>query len=296
MTVNSNDPHVWREKYLNALDEQEQLEKTFTEQLAILRSALVRVSIAADGQDATLDTILASLREKLRGNISATEIAEITVQLEREVLNFEARCEHEAQEVRQALMGIAKPLQHFKLSPEVKKDLGDYLSLLPQRSKKIHLYAELLTELADIQQRALSDIEQPKPGLLDRLLGVKAEPGAAELPVDMSDLDAAEQEVLGVELEQQRAEARDSLQIKPRAKSQVADLPPEYASAITRVLSQFLASLENEKVIKDKVDAIRFKVEQGLVQTALIPTLEAVRDLVMEAYLAANQAFANYLN
>jgi diguanylate cyclase len=296
MTVNSNDPHVWREKYLNALDEQEQLEKTFTEQLAILRSALVRVSIAADGQDATLDTILASLREKLRGNISATEIAEITVQLEREVLNFEARCEHEAQEVRQALMGIAKPLQHFKLSPEVKKDLGDYLSLLPQRSKKIHLYAELLTELADIQQRALSDIEQPKPGLLDRLLGVKAEPGAAELPVDMSDLDAAEQEVLGAELEQQRAEARASLQIKPRTKSQVADLPPEYASAITRVLSQFLASLENEKVIKDKVDAIRFKVEQGLVQTALIPTLEAVRDLVMEAYLAANQAFANYLN
>src|SRR5690606_38274188 len=125
-------------------------------------------------------------------------------------------------------------------------------------------YAELSTELADIQQRALSDIEQPKPGLLDRLLGVKAEPGAAERPVDMSDLDAAEQEVLGAELEQQRAEARASLQIKPRTKSQVADLPPEYASAITRVLSQFLASLENEKVIKDKVDAIRFNVEQGL--------------------------------
>ena len=51
MTANNSDKNNWREKYLNALDEQDQLEKKFAEQQAILRSALVRVSIAADGQD-----------------------------------------------------------------------------------------------------------------------------------------------------------------------------------------------------------------------------------------------------
>jgi diguanylate cyclase len=298
MTVNSNDTHNWREKYLNALDEQEQLEKKFADQQAILRSALVRVSIAADGQDEALDNILANLREKLRGDMSAIDMTDILVQLERAALSFEERREQGSQDVRQALMGITKPLQQFKLSREVRKELGNYLTQLPRRSKKVHLYPALLQQLAEIQQRALNDIEQPASGFFDRLLGVKPEPKAqvaAEFPVDMSDPEAAGQEVLSAGLEQHRTEARISLNITPRANSQVPELAPEYAAAIARVLSQFLSSLENEAVIKDKVEAIRQKVEQGLAQTALIPTLEAVRDLVMEAYLAANQAFANYL-
>ena len=57
MTVNSGDKNNWREKYLNALDEQEQLEKKFARHQELLRSALVRVSIAADGQDEALDKI-----------------------------------------------------------------------------------------------------------------------------------------------------------------------------------------------------------------------------------------------
>ncbi len=295
MTVNSSDKNNWREKYLNALDEQEALEKKFAEQQAILRSALVRVSIAADGQDDVLDKILTSLREQLRGDMSAVDISDILVQLERAALRFEENREQGAQDVRQALMDITKPLQQFKLSRSVRKELGDYLTQLPQRSKKVRLYPALLQQLAAIQQQALSEIEQPKSGFFDRLLGAKTDAkttAAAELPMDMSEDTAVVEES---SLALHRAEARQSLNIKPRANSQVPELAPEYAVEIARVLNQFLFSLENEAVIKEKVEAIRQKVDQGLAQTALIPTLEAVRDLVMEAYLAANQAFANYL-
>jgi len=297
MTANNSDKNNWREKYLNALDEQDQLEKKFAEQQAILRSALVRVSIAADGQDEVLDRILASLREKLRGDMSTVDMSDILQQLERAALSFEQQREQGSQDVRQALMDVTKPLQQFKLSRSVKKELGDYLSQLPQRSKKVRLYPALLQQLAKIQQLALEEIEQPKTGFFERLLGAKAEPKttAADLLADMDNPDALAQEESQAALEQHREEARVSLNIAPRAKSQVPELAPEYAEEIARVLNQFLLSLENEAAIKDKVDAIRRQVANGLAQTALIPTLEAVRDLVMEAYLAANQAFANYL-
>jgi diguanylate cyclase len=297
MTANNSDKNNWREKYLNALDEQDQLEKKFAEQQAILRSALVRVSIAADGQDEVLDRILASLREKLRGDMSTVDMSDILQQLERAALSFEQQREQGSQDVRQALMDVTKPLQQFKLSRSVKKELGDYLSQLPQRSKKARLYPALLQQLAKIQQLALEEIEQPKTGFFERLLGAKAEPKttAADLLADMDNPDALAQEESQAALEQHREEARVSLNIAPRAKSQVPELAPEYAEEIARVLNQFLLSLENEAAIKNKVDAIRRQVANGLAQTALIPTLEAVRDLVMEAYLAANQAFANYL-
>lgn len=297
MTTNNSDKNNWREKYLNALDEQDQLEKRFAEQQALLRSALVRVSVAADGQDEVLDKILGNLREKLRGDITSLDMANLLQQLERAALTFEQQREQGSQDVRQALMDIAKPLQQFKLSRPVKKDLGDYLAQLPQRSKKVRLYPALLQELAGIQQRALTEIEQPKTGFLDRLLGAK--PEVKVPPVDqsrdMDNPDALMSEEPHAALEQHREEARVALNINPRAKTQVPELAPEYAEEIARVLNQFLLSLENEVVIKDKVEAIRLQVAQGLAQTALIPTLEAVRDLVMEAYLAANQAFGNYL-
>lgn len=297
MTANNGDKNNWREKYLNALDEQEQLEKKFAEQQAILRSALVRVSIAADGQDEVLDQILSSLREKLRGDMSTVDLTSILQQLERAALSFEQQREQGSQDVRQALMDVTKPLQQFKLSRSVKKELGDYLSQLPQRSKKVRLYPALLQQLAKIQQLALEEIEQPKSGFFERLLGAKAEPHTvtADLSADMESPEALAQEESHAALEQHREDARVSLNIAPRAKSQVPELAPEYAEEIARVLNQFLLSLENEAAIKDKVDAIRRQVANGLAQTALIPTLEAVRDLVMEAYLAANQAFANYL-
>lgn len=282
MTSNSGDKNNWREKYLNALDEQEQLEKQFTSQQELLRSALVRVSIAADGQDETLDRIMAKLREQLRGKMSAIDFNSTLTQLETAALAFEQHREQGAQDIRQALMDTTKPLQNFKLSRGIKKELSDYLTQLPQRSKKVRLYPALLQQLAKIQQQALNEIEQPKTGLFDKILGSKT----------------------SAKIDDANGENDDGL---------IADLPPmidlssasveplrsylttEYSAQIILVLNQFFTSLENETVIKNKVEAMRRKLEQGVSADSLVPLLDSVRDLVMEAYLAANQAFATYL-
>ncbi len=282
MTDNSGDKNNWREKYLNALDEQEQLEKKFASQQELLRSALVRVSVAADGQDETLDLIMNKLREQLRGNMSAVDFNSILAQLETAALAFEQQREQGAQDIRQALLDTTKPLQALKLSRSVKKELNDYLTQLPQRSKKVRLYPVLLQQLAKIQQQALSEIEQPKTGLFDKILGSKT----------------------GTKIDEPRDESEESViaNLPPmidfpaaRVSPLTSHLTPEYSAQIIRVLNQFFASLEHEAVIKSKVEAMHRRLEQGVSVDSLLPLLDSVRDLVMEAYLAANQAFATYL-
>jgi diguanylate cyclase len=282
MTVNSGDKNNWREKYLNALDEQEQLEKQFASQQELLRSALVRVSIAADGQDETLDQIMTKLREQLRGKMSAIDFNSMLAQLETAALAFEQHREQGAQDIRQALMDAAKPLQNFKLSRGVKKELSDYLAQLPQRSKKVHLYPALLQQLAKIQQQALGEIEQPKISLFDKILGTKAS--------------AKIDEVGGEDEDSLITDLPPMIDLPPASVEPLGShLTTEYSTQIIRVLNQFFTSLENEMAIKNKVEAMRRKLEQGVSVDGLVPLLDSVRDLVMEAYLAANQAFATYL-
>jgi len=286
MTVHSDDKNIWREKYLNALDEQEQLEKKFANQQEFLRSALVRVSVAADGQDENLDQIMAKLREKLRGDMSVTDGNNILGQLETAVLAFEQQREQGAQDVHQALMDVTKPLQNFKLSRNVKKELSDYLTQLPQRSKKVRLYPALLQQLARLQQQALSEIEQPKTGFLDKILGNSSNAKENHASADTNE---SEDHIIA---------DLPALSAEPAIPSAAPGnyLSAEYSTQIIRVLNQFFTSLENEAAIKTKVEAMRRKLEQGVSAANLIPLLDSVRDLVMEAYLAANQAFATYLN
>ncbi len=289
MAVNSGDNNNWREKYLNALDDHDQLEKSHSQQQELLRSALVRVSIAADGQDETLDRIMNKLREQLRGNLSAADFNSLLAQLETAVLTFEQQREQSAQDIRQALMETVKPLQGFKLSRGVKKDLSEYLAQLPQRSKKIRLYPALLQQLANIQQQALAEIEQPKQGLFDKFLGAKTshkidESVAGDTAIANSVVDEMAVEPL----------SESSLELaSPETPKNYLDA--EYSAQIIRVLNQFFTSLESEPAIQTKVEQMRRKLEQGVNADSLISSLDAVRDLVMEAYLAANQAFATYL-
>ncbi|MDF3012311.1 MAG: hypothetical protein K0Q78_515 [Cellvibrio sp.] len=289
MTVNSGDANNWREKYLNALDEQEQLEKKFANQLELLRSALVRVSVAADGQDDVLDQIMAKLREKLRGDMNQAEVNSLLAQLENAALAFEQQREQGAQDIHHALVDVAAPLQNFSLSRGVKKELKNYLTQLPQRSKKAHLYPALLQQLASIQQQALREVVQPKSGLFDKILGGKT-PAKTDAVKNVGD-------------DHLIADLPPISDLKPELVTSTnvhlgVDknyLNAEYSTQIIRVLNQFFTSLENESGIRTKVEAMRRKLEQGVSADTLIPLLDSVRDLVMEAYLAANQAFATYL-
>jgi diguanylate cyclase len=321
----------WREKYLDALDQQEQMEKSLAAQQELLRRALVRVSVAADGQDDALDGILSQLRERMRGTI-AGDISSLLARLDEVALNFEQHREQNAQDVRQSLMETIKPLQALDLTRSVKKEISQYLSQLPERSKKVRLYPALLQQLATIQQQALKEIEQPKTGFLQKLLGshnaVKVEDkSAAEQSTEANEpsdvvastpnstnlkekttatetieANARADEVKSAKLNYAEINAELNSPTDSSVEIQVSGvppiqgaLPPKFIEQITQVINQFLIGLEKEAPMVKKVEVIRTRLNAAVTADAFIKTLEDLRDLVMQAYLSANQAFATYL-
>jgi len=329
----------WREKYLDALDQQEQMEKSLAAQQELLRRALVRVSVAADGQDDALDGILSQLRERMRGSI-AGDISSLLARLDEVALNFEQHRDQNAQDVRQSLIETIKPLQALDLTRGVKKEISQYLSQLPERSKKVRLYPALLQQLATIQQQALKEIEQPKTGFLQKFLGtnnaVKAdEKTATEQAVDASEsaddiatvptpVSAGSKEKIALtekttvkesnaanthpdELKSSGANyAEINAELNPQAVANATTqmssaqsvqgvLPQKFVEQITQVINQFLIGLEKEAPMVKKVEVIRTRLNVATTADAFIKTLEDLRDLVMQAYLSANNAFATYL-
>ncbi len=288
----------WREKYFKALDAHETQAKSLTSQLELLRKALVRVSVAADGQHPMLDELLDQLRKQLRGAFVSAQggardvqsLEKLLVNLEKVALAFERGRERAVTDVQTALTDIVAALQAFDLSRGTRKKVTHYLADLPVDSQKIYLYPELLRQLAEIQKQALAEIEQPKTSFLSRFL-VDRE-SSSELNSSAVQDEMTIDSLPATPIPSNQALSPTVAQSRRISLDEVA---PEVAAKITQVLKAFLVSLENEVSIQSKVRVIRAKVEQGLGAETLIPTLEVVRDLVMEAYLAANYAFATYL-
>lgn len=310
MTAPTDNP--WREKYLNALDEQEKLEKRLHSDTELLRRALVRVSLAAEGQDQALDEILSQLREGLRGGVKQ-DISGLLTRLEQAAIAFEQIRDGNSLTVREAIANTVKPLQKFKISRSSKKNLEQYLDQLAARSKKVRLYPALLEQLAELQQEILQQIEQPQKGLLDKLLGKNTENKVVNEDQETADKAVVEKlasDNKATTLDKPQASAVEPTtaitQQNPAEKNvpiktdktgdQPTSLSPEFIQSIAQVLSEFLQSLEHEIAIKHKAESIRQELENGLAPDKVIPVLENLRNLVMEAYLASNAAFANYLN
>lgn len=306
----------WREKYLDALDQQEQMEASLGAQQELLRRALVRVSLAADGQNDDLDALLSQVRERMRGSING-DINSLLAQLDEAVLNFDHYRAQNAQTVRQALSDTLKPLQTLEPSRRLKHNISQYLDQLPERSKKMYLYPALLQQLADIQQQVFAEFDQPKTGFFQKLLARKSTAEPAPLALNNSPISADSLTTPETEPEPETktetpassttahtasdswaetatlAPASDRFAPNPLASS---DLPQQFVAQITQVINQFLVGLEQETPAAKKVAAIRTRLNAATSADAFIKTLEELRDLVMQAYLSANQAFASYLN
>ncbi|RYY01252.1 MAG: GGDEF domain-containing protein [Gammaproteobacteria bacterium] len=314
----------WREKYLDALDQQDQIEKSLGAQQELLRRALVRVSVAADGQDDALDGVLSQLRERMRGSITG-DISNLLARLDEVALNFEQHREQNSQDVRQSLTETIKPLQELDLSRGVKKEISQYLSQLPERSRKVRLYPALLQQLANIQQQALKEIEQPKTGFLQKILGTKnpekenEKPTLADIslstpetnlditapsfldkekpPVNYAQLNSELQNGANADASKKNTEsvALVTAITEDNINKSADHLPQKFIDQITQVINQFLIGLEKEAPMVKKVQVIRERLNAARSADAFIKTLESLRDLVTEAYLSANQAFATYL-
>ncbi|MFZ3185535.1 MAG: diguanylate cyclase [Pseudomonas sp.] len=200
----SDDSERWKAKYLQGLEDQEQLELRWDARLDLLRRGLVRSSLAAEGTDKAVDQCMQELRDILRREDIDAGLSRLIPRLEKAVLDSEHRRVERMAQISTALGALAGQLQELPLPREISKPLKNFAKQLEGRSGQLRELPVLLAELSALQRQALAirdGDETARPGLLQRLFGGRevaapvstVQPLEAIAPVDSAPVQAAPQ-------------------------------------------------------------------------------------------------------
>ncbi|TWC20921.1 diguanylate cyclase [Pseudomonas sp. SJZ085] len=184
----SDDAERWREKYLKSIEQQEKLERRWDARLDLLRRGLVRSTLAAEGTDRAVDQCMKEMREVVRTDDMDAALAALLPRLEKAVLDSEQRRETRVEQMSTALTALVAQLQTLPLPKEVRRPLKRFAKHLETRVDQAREIPLLLSELSDLQGKALSALETPaeasRPGLLQRLFGGHGHDETAPQPHD----------------------------------------------------------------------------------------------------------------
>lgn len=303
----------WRDKYAALLDEQEAQQKAFAQQQELLRRAVVRVSLAAEGYDTELDRSLTRLRGALKEEGARLDMA--IEQVEASLLSYERQYESQQAEIQQALLTLIQQAQYqYEDQSRPLKELDQAL-----KAQSRPEMAAVLQRLADIQGQAIAPIsssseESGKSGFMDRLLRRNAATSdERDTPINstVSEQDIPSESVPETEVIEAEPLVVDGFvegQLQTRAEAEAADqkeavlqrpvFEPAFSRVsdkVYRVLKELLDSVEPVGCTVQKAQAARQRMEKGLNWYELVPTLEDIRDLVLQAYLMADEEYRTYL-
>ncbi|AFN79664.1 diguanylate cyclase [Stutzerimonas stutzeri DSM 10701] len=164
----------WKEKYLQALERQEQLEERWEARLDLLRRSLVRSSFAVEGGDPAVERCMQQLRAVLREGDLDDGLSALVPRLESAVLNGERERHERVARLIGELQRLVEQLLALTPPNEVRKSLKRYARQAEKRAAQASELPALLGELAGLQAQTLAvqdSSEKRADGLLQRLFG-----------------------------------------------------------------------------------------------------------------------------
>ncbi|WP_312919705.1 GGDEF domain-containing protein [Stutzerimonas nitrititolerans] len=164
----------WKEKYLQALERQEQLEERWEARLDLLRRSLVRSSFAVEGGDPAVERCMQQLRAVLREGDLDDGLSALVPRLESAVLNGERERHERVARLIGALQRLVEQLLALTPPNEVRKSLKRFARQAEKRAAQASELPALLGELAGLQAQTLAVQDSPEKradGLLQRLFG-----------------------------------------------------------------------------------------------------------------------------
>src|SRR3989338_2552839 len=189
----TDDTQRWKSKYLESLEQQEKLERSWAARLDLLRRGLVRSSLAAEGSDKSVDQCMQELRDILRRDDIDAGLSALIPRLEKAVLDSEKRRQDRVEQNISGVTSLTDQLLALEPPREVRKALKQFAKRIEERASQPRELPALLSELSSLQQKALAALEaepnQARPGFLQRLFGGKE---AAPVNPVGSDLELAE--------------------------------------------------------------------------------------------------------
>ncbi|WP_394236070.1 diguanylate cyclase [Pseudomonas anguilliseptica] len=181
----TDDAQRWKSKYLESLEKQEKLERSWDARLDLLRRGLVRSSLAAEGSDKSVDQCMQELRGILRRDDIDAGLSALIPRLEKAVLDSEKRRQDRVEQNISGVTSLTDQLLALEPPREVRKALKQFAKRIEERASQPRELPALLSELSSLQQQALAALEaepsQARPGFLQRLFGGKeAASGSSE--------------------------------------------------------------------------------------------------------------------
>lgn len=277
-----------RNKYLAAQEQQERMEKQHAAQAEFMRKTLVHLSAAAKGLDEGLDRELALLREKMQG-ASGVQVVEQMERVQHAVVAFERSRDLQNEQAASRFATLVDQLLQLKIPTEARKKLESYKSAIKGRLDSWRIYPSLVAELAAIQELALKAASEPEQGFWQRLKG-----GTRLKSSDAEEKERAQASEVASKAHESKNEKAETVKINVET-PEAEDSYPQVARRITRTLSNLVESIEANELIKHKVEIVQARLHRGLDWFALAVTLEDIRDILMQRYLAADKEFSDYL-
>lgn len=210
--MSQDDLERWKNKYLEVVERQEEVEARWEARLDLVRRGLTRTSIAAEGNDKAVDECLHDLRNILRHENMDDELSRMIPRLEKTVLESERRRSERAEHAAKAFANLSHMLMALPLPRDIRKSLKRFAKKAANSAEQPGDFPKLVIELSRLQRQALeaqANARPHKPGFLERLLGK----GKEEAPVIAKPVPARHDE----------ADDEDDLDDEPA--SSAADLP-----------------------------------------------------------------------
>lgn len=297
-------------KYLDLLDQQVQAEVNFNEKINLLKRALIRSSLAAEGNDQQLDQQLQILRTLLREDLSNTQLEEHINQLDKAVLQAETNIQQREAMLDSSLMQLTRQLQQLQLDKGLQKELRRFEKSLPKQLAHPHNLQSLLMQLTELQGRILQSCstldptaQHPSAGLFSRLFR-SAEPAGSAPPSDSTEtetvlaategegqkyLQTPDPEPTQDEAQLEVADSASTAQSYPINTTDDSYALPELRnsnySSVAKHIHQALTSLLNDLPVShdylQQILELRSRINQGLNWYELAPLLEDLSRIVL---------------
>jgi diguanylate cyclase len=296
----ANNP--WRDKYRRALAQQEQLEKTLAAQQVILHRAVTTLCSAAEGYDNGMDERLQAIRASVKHN-DVAGFDRMLKSLPRVTEEVEQRQQRQWQEIIKALGDIAANVHQQSPSADIKPAIKHFKKQLPKDAPLIpSTLKRLLQQVSDLQQQALSASPKSSGGFLGKLFKEKPVDETSPPPLAQEttweEVDDVELSIEGEIVEEptppflHRERAIPEALLQPSAQEAA---PPQVPERVSIILVELLDHFKTVPAAEQKATKARQRIEQGLRWFELAPTLEDIRDFVLQAYIGADNDYRLYL-
>jgi diguanylate cyclase len=296
------DSHKWRDKYLDLVERSEQYEKSSERKQDQMRRALVVVSLLAEGQLDSIDKPLATLRNAIKPQNEGRGLESSVQVLQAEVNQFEQQWRSQADEVLLSLQNASKNLLRLPWSSHEKRRIKKIVSKSKEHlkhwsgyGKQLKAWSELLSDLtidkvSDVTPKDrsggfFSRLFQSSPAILSE--------SDSPLQEDESDLNGTIETVTPA---LQKASfkvlsPKVSLALDGEEKPGYDHIEQEISTMLTNLLAQLVIPAR----YNDQLDDLKNKLINKLHWYELVPLLEQVTHLVIDALGDGQEEFEYFL-